>query len=67
MRKTRTLHHESLEIRRVLDASGVGAAAGEPVDDYSLVDQNPNSSTFNQTLTRQDFTGTTAYYFMESS
>ena len=62
---TRLLHHEPLESRQLLDASGI--AAGEPVAEFSLLDVNPTSPTYNQRVSTSDFEGTTAWYFIHST
>ncbi len=65
-KRQRHLRHESLESRQLLDASGL-MPAGEPVEDFSLVDVNPTSSTFNQSVSLSSHTGeTTAWYLMRS-
>ncbi len=61
----RRLHHEALESRQMLDASGI--AAGEPVADFQLLDVNATSSTFNTEVSPRDFSGTTAWYFIHST
>ena len=61
----RYLAHEALENRLLLDASGFGA--GEPVEDFSLLDVNATSPTYNQKVSPRDFDGvTTAWYLTRS-
>ena len=73
IRRINRLSLESLEAKLPLDAA-LGAVAGqqgelaegesEPVADFSLVDLNPNSATYNQSLSPRDFLGqTSAWYF----
>lgn len=61
----RALRPELLETRQLLDASGLLAAAeGEPLADFSLVDVNPTSASYNQSISPRDYIGqTTAWYF----
>jgi len=67
-RRVRTLGHESLESRQLLDASGVLAAAGEPGDAFTLLDVNPTSPTYDQMVSPATYNGeATAYYFMHST
>ena len=67
--RSRKLQHEVLELRQLLAASGlVELAEGEPLDDFSLVDVNPTSETFNQTVSPRDYIGqTSAWYFGHST
>ena len=59
----RLLAHEPLENRQLLTAS----AAGEPVADFSLIDVNSTSPTFDQFVSPRDYEGTTtAWYLMRS-
>jgi len=61
----RFLRHEALENRSLLDASGL--AAGEPIDDFLLLDVNATSPSFNQSVSPRDFEGqTTAWYLIRS-
>ncbi len=64
-KRGRTLRHEVLESRQLLDASGLLAAAeGEPLPDFSLVDVNQTSASYNQTISPRDYIGqTAAWYF----
>lgn len=63
----RFLHHESLEDRQLLDGHGL-AAAGEPVAEFSLLDVNPTSPRFNESVSPSDYSGqTTAWYFIHST
>lgn len=60
----RFLCHESLENRHLLAAS---VGSGEPVDDFSLLDVNATSPSYNQNVSPRDFDGeTTAWYLMRS-
>ena len=63
------LQHEMLEFRQLLAASGlVELAEGEPLDEFLLVDVNPTSETFNQTVSPRDYLGqTSAWYFGHST
>jgi len=71
---------ESLEVRRALAADALQSALvlpaegeapvvevapeGEPVVDFSLLDVNPNSATFNQRVSPRQFLGQmSAWYF----
>ena len=61
---------ESLEPRQLLhggDVVEVGAAAegeNDQVSDFSLVDVNPNSETYNQAISPRDYLGeVSAWYF----
>ena len=56
---------ELLETRRFLDGSGLGAA-GEPAPDFSLMDVNPTSPTYNQSVQLSSAPGNTAIYFTRS-
>ena len=64
-KRRRALRHEVLETRQLLDAGGLLAAAeGEPLPDFSLVDVNHTSASYNQTISPRDYIGqTTAWYF----
>jgi hypothetical protein len=69
----RPLRLERLEGRWPLDAAGVwagpawpAAAEGEEalVPDFSLLDTNPNSTTYNQNVSPRDYLGQiSAWYF----
>ena len=64
-KKRRVLRHEPLEHRQLLHSGGL--AAGEPVADFSLVDVNATSGTFNEFVSPRDYEGgTTAWYMMRS-
>ena len=68
-KRGRSLRHEELETRQLLDASGLLAAAeGEPLPDFSLVDVNETSASYNQSISPRDYTGqTSAWYFGHST
>lgn len=69
----RPLRLERLDVRRPLDAAGVLAGSAWPaeaegeetlVPDFSLLDTNPNSPTYNQSVSPRDFLGQiSAWYF----
>lgn len=62
----RRLTLEALEWRQMLHGSDLLAAEGEtePVADFSLVDVNPTSETYDQEVSPRDYLGgVSAYYF----
>ncbi len=62
----RRLTLEALEWRQMLHGSDLLAAEGEtePLADFSLVNVNPNSETFDQEVSPRDYLGgVSAYYF----
>lgn len=65
MKRERALRHEVLELRQLLDASGLLALPeGEPVPDFSLVDVNQTSPSYDQSISPRDYAGqTSAWYF----
>lgn len=57
---------EQLESRTLLDGSGglLPLTSGVPVPDFSLIDVNTTSSTYNQAVSPRDYVGTmTGWYF----
>ena len=58
---------EPLEGRQLLHGGTLAAVAegeSEQVPDFALVDVNPNSATYNETVSPRDFLGkTSAWYF----
>jgi hypothetical protein len=68
----RTLRMESLESRRVLDASLAADLSaegeGQPAADFQLPDVNSTSPTFGQQVSPRDYLGqTSAWYFGHST
>ena len=71
--RSHRLFLERLEWRQLLDGGATGAAAevadvaegeADQVPDFSLVDVNPNSATYNQNVSPRDYLGqTSAWYF----
>jgi hypothetical protein len=62
----RRLTLETLEWRQMLHGSDLLGAEGEtePLADFSLVNANPNSDTFDQEVSPRDYLGgVSAYYF----
>ena len=56
---------ETLELRNLLAATGSPQVAeNELVTDFALLDVNPTSSTYNQTVSPRDYLGqVSAWYF----
>ena len=63
--KRPSLNLEILETRQLLHGGALGAA-GEPAPALDLVDQNPTSPTYNQSVTSGDLGGNYALYFLHS-
>ena len=73
LRKHRRTGFEILESRELLDSSGILAAdvaegEGELKPDFSLVDVNSNSATFNQHFSPREFLDkVSVWYFIHST
>ena len=70
-RHQNAIRSESLEARQLLaasDAFSMAEGETEQVADFELLDVNPTSSTYNQTVSPRDYLGqVSAWYFGQST